>query len=461
MNSRYTNLFRFFFAALDLCFLNITHILLVLLLDRIQGINDPAYPIYFLFSNMIWLGCAYATAVYVNDRLLDFVRYARRSIRTFLLYFVIILIFIFIYHYSYSRLFIILNFLIFGAILFVSRIAFIWGGYYLQDKNRYNKKVIILGYNEVSKKLVNYFNMNKERVQMEGYFEELENIHELSLYPILGNPDDCLSYAIKHKINEIYSTISPEKSPAIYDLISTAEKNLIRFRFVPDLHLFINRNFYVDYVQEIPILSLRPEPLEDIANRIKKRIFDILFSTLVIIGILSWLGLILALMVKLTSKGPVFFVQFRSGRNNQKFKCYKFRSLFVNNESNSRQVTKDDKRYTKIGKFLRKTNLDELPQFFNVLLGNMSIVGPRPHMLSHTESFSQIINEYMIRQFVKPGITGWAQVNGYRGETRDPMLMKKRVKYDLRYIENWTFWFDLQIVLQTLVNMVKGEKNAF
>jgi putative colanic acid biosynthesis UDP-glucose lipid carrier transferase len=416
---------------------------------------------YFLFVDIAWLISAYATAVYINDRLLDFRRYTKRSFRAFALYIVIVLFFIFIYHYNYSRLFIVLNLGVFGFFLVVSRIIFIWCGKYFHDKSRYNKKIIVLGYNEIGKKLVSYFNANKERVWFEGYFEEIENVNELSLYPILGSPNECISYAIKNKINEIYSTFSPEGNPFIYKLINVAEKNMIRFKFVPDLHLFINRNFYIDYLRDMPILSLRPEPLEDIANRIKKRFFDIFFSIIIIICILSWITPILALLVKLTSKGPIFFTQYRSGKDDQMFKCYKFRSLKLNRECESKQVTQGDSRYTIIGRFLRKTNLDELPQFFNVLVGNMSIVGPRPHMLNHTQDFSKIIDEYMIRQFIKPGITGWAQVNGFRGEIKNNEQLRQRIQHDIWYMENWGIWLDIYIIILTFYITLKGDKNAY
>lgn len=460
MNSRYTNLFRFFFAALDLCLLNLLHIILIRSLHRIWGEVEP-YFIYCLVSNIAWLCCGYITALYVNDRLLNFMRSAKITIKAFLLYFFIMMVFVFAYHFDYSRLFVILSISSYGFLLLISRVFFILAGDYLQSRERFNKKVIVIGYNEVSKKLVNYFSANNERIHMEGYFDNYEKIHELSLYPILGDVNDTVNYAIQKRINEIYSTISPEKDPAIYDLAGLAEKNLIHFKFVPDFHLFINRNVHLDYFQEIPILSLRSEPLEDIAARIKKRFIDILFSLGVIIFILSWLAPIIALVIKLSSRGPVLFVQLRSGKNNKNFKCYKFRSLRVNKESDIKQVTKNDNRVTKAGRILRKTNLDELPQFWNVLIGNMSLVGPRPHMLKHTETYSKVVNEYMIRHFIKPGITGWAQVNGFRGEIKGKEQLNQRILYDIWYAENWSVWLDFRIIFLTVYKTFKGDKNAF
>jgi putative colanic acid biosynthesis UDP-glucose lipid carrier transferase len=206
---------------------------------------------------------------------------------------------------------------------------------------------------------------------------------------------------------------------------------------------------------------MRTEPLNDVSNRIKKRLFDVGVSLLVIIFILSWLIPIMAILILLESRGPVFFVQERSGRDNQPFKCYKFRSMRVNKDANSKQATRNDSRMTRIGRIMRRTNIDEFPQFINVLKGEMSIVGPRPHMLKHTEDYSKVIGQYMIRQFLTPGITGWAQVNGFRGETKTIMQMQQRVEHDIWYMENWSIWLDVRIMFLTVYNTFKGNKNAF
>jgi undecaprenyl-phosphate galactose phosphotransferase/putative colanic acid biosynthesis UDP-glucose lipid carrier transferase len=166
-------------------------------------------------------------------------------------------------------------------------------------------------------------------------------------------------------------------------------------------------------------------------------------------------------LIKLDSPGPIFFKQERSGRDNQVFTCIKFRTMKVNMKANEKQATREDKRITKLGAFLRKSNIDEMPQFFNVFLGNMSVVGPRPHMLKQTELYSELINNYLVRHYAKPGITGWAQVNGFRGETKELKDMKDRVDYDIWYIENWSFLLDLKIIYQTVSNVFRGDENAF
>jgi putative colanic acid biosynthesis UDP-glucose lipid carrier transferase len=461
MNISYTNLSRFFFALVDFLSINIIHLALLLNLNRVHGNNSQKYTILFIVSNIAWMGCAYITGLYITDQFFNFERFAKRTIQAFALFTSTILLFLFLYNFNYSRLFVSLNVIGIGLALLLSRILFIWGVAYFGKQERFNKKIVLLGYNDLSKQLVNYFSTNSKSISIEGYFEDYHNINELSVFPILGNRDECVSYAIANNVREIYSTISPEKHSYIYELAQTAEKNMIRFKFVPDFRMFVNRNIHVDIVESIPILSFRSEPLEDIVASSKKRLFDVLFSLFIIVFLLSWLVPLLAILIKLNSKGPVFFVQLRSGKDNKEFKCFKFRTLKVNADANLKQVTRDDHRFTKLGKFLRKTSLDELPQFFNVLIGDMSVVGPRPHMLKHTEDYSRLLNEYMIRHFVKPGVTGWAQVNGFRGEIKEEEQLRKRIEHDIWYLENWSLWLDIRIIFFTFYVTFKGDKNAY
>ncbi|MFC1729713.1 sugar transferase [candidate division KSB1 bacterium] len=198
-----------------------------------------------------------------------------------------------------------------------------------------------------------------------------------------------------------------------------------------------------------------------ILNNLIKRVFDIFFSLLVIALILSWMVPVIFLLNIFFSKGPVFFAQKRTGYRNEIFTCYKFRTMIENLDANTIQAQKDDPRLTIIGKILRRTSLDELPQFLNVLIGNMSLVGPRPHMLHHTDYYSSQITNYMFRHSVRPGITGLAQIKGYRGETKELSLMKERVKLDIHYIENWSFWLDIKIIIITVFILIGGDKKAF
>jgi len=215
------------------------------------------------------------------------------------------------------------------------------------------------------------------------------------------------------------------------------------------------------YTGYIPIILGRTIPLDEFFHKIIKRLFDITFSILIIVGVLSWLIPVMAIIIKLDSRGPVFFVQKRNGLNNKEFKCFKFRSMEVNELADIEQVSKNDNRITKVGKFIRKTSIDELPQFLNVLLGDMSVVGPRPHMVSHTNMYAERIDKFMVRHFIKPGITGLAQTKGFRGEVESDNDIINRVRYDIFYMKKWSILLDLKIIFSTVYNTLKGDQKAY
>jgi exopolysaccharide biosynthesis polyprenyl glycosylphosphotransferase len=233
----------------------------------------------------------------------------------------------------------------------------------------------------------------------------------------------------------------------------------VRLRYVPENQRWFKRTQNLESVGNLVLINPQEIPLDDFGARLWKRFFDVVFSLLVILFVLSWLFPIIALLIKLSSKGPVFFVQKRTGYNNKSFSCLKFRSMQANENADLKQATANDSRITPIGRFIRKTNIDEFPQFFNVFMGQMSIVGPRPHMLKHTEEYTKLIDLYLTRHYIKPGITGWAQVNGYRGETDEVWKMQKRVDFDKEYMENWTFAWDIKIIFLTIFGL-SAYKNA-
>ena len=330
----------------------------------------------------------------------------------------------------------------------------------------YKKKIAIVGYNEASDRLKEYFHQNKLSFKLLG---QSEYVNGLSDENQLSRLKADIQYAVKYQLDEVYTPLFHDDKQELAEILKLAEESFVRVRFVTtevkykhELDNTAGLRYNLNgYYNGIPVLVDRLEPLYAINNRILKRAFDILFSVFIIIFLLSWLFPLMALLIKLESRGPAIFMQMRSGRNNKPFWCYKFRSMRANANGNKAQAEKNDSRITKIGAFIRKTSIDELPQFFNVLFGDMSIVGPRPHMIEHTDEYREIIDHYMMRLYLKPGITGWAQVNGYRGETKDPILMQKRVEYDLWYIEKWSVFFDIKIVLLTVANVFKGEENAY
>jgi putative colanic acid biosynthesis UDP-glucose lipid carrier transferase len=293
-----------------------------------------------------------------------------------------------------------------------------------------------------------------------GFFDDNTILGDV-LPNYLGQINKIQEFAEKNELDEIYCTIPGANSEKISELMNFAERNMIRFYIIPDFYRDIKKSMSLEMMESVPLLTIRTEPLQSPYNRIMKRCFDIVFSSLVLLFIFPILYLITGFLIKSTSQGPVLFKQKRTGIYGKVFYCYKFRTMKMNKNADIVQAVKDDPRTTPIGSFLRKTNLDEFPQFINVLLGDMSVVGPRPHMLKHTEQYSILIDKYMIRHLVKPGITGWAQITGYRGETRTLEQMEGRVKRDVWYIENWSFFLDVKIIVVTLLNMFKGESNAY
>ena len=269
------------------------------------------------------------------------------------------------------------------------------------------------------------------------------------------------SYIKAESVDEIYCSLSEIEAVDVKAITKFADNNLKVVKFVPEQNTVLNQDLKRDFYGMVPVLEFRTIPLDDSFNLALKRLFDIGFSLLVIVLILSWLTPLLALLIKIESRGPVFFSQLRKGYNYKSFTCFKFRSMVINDKANVIQVSKADQRITKLGKIMRQTSMDELPQFFNVLIGDMSVVGPRPHMLSHTEMYANKVDKVMVRHFVKPGITGLAQVSGYRGEVETDKDIIGRVKYDIFYIENWSIFLDLKIIIQTIIKAIKGDEKAY
>ncbi len=272
---------------------------------------------------------------------------------------------------------------------------------------------------------------------------------------------ECLHFVLENKMDEIYCAMADLSDSQVNDIINFADNNLKTLKFIPNEKQILTRSVKFEYYDYIPVISLRNILQDETLNKIIKRVFDIVFSSLIIIGILSWLTPILALIIKWESKGPLFFIQKRNGLNYKEFNCYKFRSMELNDKADLDLSSKNDIRITKVGKFIRKTSIDELPQFFNVLLGEMSVVGPRPHMVSVTNIYALKVDKFMVRHFVKPGITGLAQTKGFRGEVETDEDIINRVKYDIFYMENWSILLDIKIIFITIYNTLKGDEKAY
>ncbi|GAA4313532.1 undecaprenyl-phosphate glucose phosphotransferase [Mucilaginibacter gynuensis] len=467
MIHRYATFIKAVNLTIDYIILNLSMVISYFIEDKsyISWISNKNYLPIVLVFNLIWLLSANVTGLYEQVLNKDSIKTYRGLIKTYLL-FVSFICFTIIILIGTKAYFITREYLFYSLALFGFLLGF-WKLIFLSIRRSDrallidSRSAIVIGGGRIGNDLHNFFKNNPSRgYKVIGFFDDnSESIIDKKLY--LGATQDCISYVIANKVDEIFCTLPSSESAKIERLMLDADKNLIRFKFIPDYYDYGVKPTSIQSFGHIPVISIRPEPLENILNRFIKRVFDVLFSLFIILFVFSWLFPILAIIIKMQSKGPVFFVQARSGRDNKSFNCYKFRSMKVNNDSDSKQATRDDDRITKIGKFMRKTSLDELPQFFNVLIGNMSVVGPRPHMLKHTEQYSALIDKFMVRHFLKPGITGWAQVRGLRGETKTTEEMLGRVEADVWYLENWSFLLDLKIIFLTFWNAVKGEENAF
>lgn len=318
---------------------------------------------------------------------------------------------------------------------------------YRRSKGLHINRVLIVGEDENTNRLKNMIEANPLMgYQFAGFVSNNSNKPDW-----VGNPAQLAQLIKKYQIQMVFvstSWFAEQQKKRKYIEICSSMCIQLRFATTDPLEAYTLTG--KESLDNIILTNPLEMPLNYWNRRLWKRLADIFISSVAIIFIFSWLFPILAVLIKLSSKGPVFFVQKRTGLNKKTFNCIKFRSMQVNNEANSMQARRNDSRITHIGRFMRKTNLDELPQFFNVFMGQMSVVGPRPHMLRHTGHYSKLIDQYLTRHYVKPGVTGWAQVNGYRGETDELWKMQKRVDYDMDYIENWNFWWDLVIIWKTI-----------
>ncbi len=297
-----------------------------------------------------------------------------------------------------------------------------------------------------------------------GYIDDQDQLKKECTY--LGNLNDLHTILRTTEIDEVFIALPTGENEKIQNCIAICDGLNIKVRILPNLSEFTSSSVYINNIGLLPVVNIGDLPLDKKENRILKRSFDIVFSLLFFILLGSFIFPLLAIIIKLSSKGPIFFKQERWGLNNKRITCYKFRSMYkessdIDEEGNFQQAFKDDPRITLIGKILRKTNMDELPQFWNVLMGNMSVVGPRPHPTQLNIQSMELVDNYMLRHMVIPGITGLAQVNGCRGETRTTEDMQKRVNFDLYYIQRWNFWLDLQIIIQTVINIFRGDQNAY
>lgn len=442
---RYSVYIKPLFCLVDLVLLNLT----VLVFET----NLTDYLLFSVYISVVWIIISIKNKFYEIERFSKVTQTLASLISQFLIFGLILYAFIgFFKQPGISRLEIAKYF---GSVIgFIAFFKFLF--LYLLNKYRIVfggnlRNVVVIGDNKKTNQLIEIF---KNRLEFGYKFQKKFCVKKKDF-----DLNACFEYIVENEIDEIYCSVAELSNSQLREIVNFTDNNLKVLKFIPDNKDIFTKRLIFNYYGYVPVLSFREIPLDHSINKFLKRSFDILLSLLVLICILSWLTPLIFLLIQVESKGPVFFKQRRNGLDYKEFYCYKYRSMKSNTTGN--QTTKGDDRITKVGKFIRKTSIDELPQFINVLKGDMSVVGPRPHMVKHNEDFVQKVDKFMVRHFVKPGISGLAQVSGFRGEIETNKDIVNRVKYDIFYIENWSLLLDIKIVILTIVNAVKGEEKAY
>lgn len=450
--NRYSHLIKPLFVLIDVLII----IGVIFFISDLEFLN-----LYFLtYIIFFWLIIALNTNFYNVYRF-------TKTYRVFKLLFIQFALF-FLGYFTYFGVFkegkVVHNQFLVLSVIIISITIFKFLSFYALKKYRLGGKnfrnVVVIGYDDTSKRIIELFNKRSDLgYRYLGFYSNENHIDKNEEF--LGNLKDSFNSILSNKIDEIYCTLSVLNNKKVKEFTRFAGDNNIILKLIPDSNELYSKSIGAQYYDDLLVLNVKKLPFEILDNRYIKRAFDIVFSLLIIIFIMSWLTPLLWVIVKLESKGPLLFKQEREGKSGEQFVCYKFRSMKMNNLSDKIHATKNDARVTRIGSFLRKSSIDELPQFFNVLTGDMSVVGPRPHMSSLSIVYQKEIDTYIQRFSVKPGITGLAQVSGYRGEVKKKSDIKNRIRLDIFYIENWSFLLDIKIILQTVLNVFKGEEKAY
>lgn len=453
MQTRNTPFLQFLVLLGDMLLLNASFVLAGALRFDDLHIQDTEYYDYYVqlavFVNLTWLLLSLIFKTYRTGMRPEPRQSVSKVLNVYTVHIFLLLLFLVSLKRSdfYSRLFLVYFYS--GTAVLV----FFWHFYFMRLLRAYRyrgkggRKIVLLGTgNNLAQLAENLSVKNDYGLRLQGIYSN----DATALTALSGDESTLKNNLEKLEIDEIYAAFPPGDSRWLV-WRQLADKHLIRFRMVPDLDISISRKLQIEFINRIPVFIERQEPLESYHNRLFKRFFDVLFSVLVILLVFPWLFPILAILV-VVDGGTVFYKQKRAGLNGKTFFIYKFRSM--------RQMPNGERKRTKVGVFLRKHSLDELPQFFNVLGGSMSIVGPRPHMVSHTNTYKQEVESFMVRHFVKPGITGLAQIKGLRGEITSSEEIQARIAADVYYLENWSVLLDVKIIAVTCVKVFFPDKKA-
>ena len=433
--------------------ITITFDLIVLVIFGIWLLPDSFQATYFyLYLAFSWIVISITTKFYQVYRFTKLIQIAQKIIKQYFLF--ALNIFALNGLFSLTNKYSVVGFYLLGTaiVIVLAKYLIFW---LLKLFRKYYKgnlrRIVIVGHDDLTANFINFVTGNDDYgYKLFGSFSLIDS-----------SPEDVIAFCIENDIDEIYLSLEKANTKQVSVFIDYVDNNLKLLKFLPSQKDLLSANLKVDYYGVIPVMASRTTPLNDPLNYFIKRLFDIVFSTLVIILIMSWLTPLIAILIRLESKGPIFFKQKRNGLDYEEFNCYKFRSMFVNENADIDEAVKNDPRITKVGAFIRRTSIDEMPQFFNVFVGTMSVVGPRPHMLNFTEKYAVKVNKFKARHFIKPGITGMAQTHGYRGEIENDTDIINRIKYDIFYMESWSLLLDMKIIYLTIKNAIKGEKKAY
>ncbi len=461
-NKTSDNSIRWMILAGELFALNAALLVMSFVYQSMGNVHTPHYKRLMLLMTLVYILCDLQIRHHIYDRFVRGDQLLKSFIQSTTLFVVLSLMVMWVFRWplmTWDFMLPFYGFIILFLLLYrwTLRQCIKW----YRKRGRNTMSVIFIGNINVASEL--YKTMEKDRAtgyKIIGYFADKPrtNVTETGY---LGQPEDAIAYINDHLLHNVYCILPPSENELINAIMQTCAQNLVRYFHIPDSFNYQRHTMSFSLMNGTPVFSLHNEPLSKLGNRIVKRAFDFIASSIFLVTIFPFVYIIFGLLIKRSSPGPVFFKQKRSGLNGKDFYCYKFRSMRVNVDSDKVQATKDDPRKTRIGEFMRRTSIDELPQFINVWLGDMSIVGPRPHMLQHTKQYRELISSYMVRHFAKPGITGYAQVTGFRGETQELWQMEGRIQKDIWYIEHWSFTLDLFIIWKTVYNAIHGEENAY
>ena len=427
-----------------------------------NAITESQFTTFFLIFSLIWIIAGFLYKIYRIDTLSLMRNLSTNLFNAFVSHLLMIVTVLTTFHvFTISTRFLVVAYALSAVLIIGMRVLYKLILKYIEFSGFDQRKVIVVGATGSGYALYQFFSEHQAAgYQFKGFFADQTDEAHVNPQLVIGKLNEVKNFCLREDVDEIYFALPLTFDRLLREIGQFADDNFIYFRIAPDFSKVVNEKCNIFLINSVAVFTPRNEPLGISLNAILKRLFDIAFSAAVILLLFPIIFPVIAMAIRMDSAGPIFFKQLRPGKKNKLFDCYKFRTMYVNDDTEE-QATKGDARVTKVGRFLRKTNLDELPQFFNVLLGNMSVVGPRPNLISQLEKYSKTMQLYKIRHFITPGITGYAQVNGFRGETKDPELMEKRVYYDVLYLENWTLALDIKIIFLTIWNMVKGEKNAY